>query len=87
MLARLDRVEQIARRKGIGKAAIRHTFGRVLVPGLPADLQPYDAAGMLSLPDGDPNLSPILVYSALVSYYWEETAPRRTGCSSQTPGR
>jgi hypothetical protein len=76
MLARLDRVEQIARRKGIGKAAIRHTFGRVLVPGLPADLQPYDAAGMLSLPDGDPNLSPILVYSALVPYYWEETAPR-----------
>jgi hypothetical protein len=74
MLARLDRVEQIARRHGIGKAAIRRAFGRVLVTGLPANQQPYDAAGMLSLPDGDPNVSPMLVRSTLADYYWEELA-------------
>jgi hypothetical protein len=75
MLARLDQVEQIARRRGIGKAAIRRTFGLVYVTGMPAKPAPYDAAGILSLPEGDPNLSPDLVRSALADYYRQEPEP------------
>ncbi len=45
-LARLDRVEQIALREGIGKTAIRRVFGRVLVPGIP-EKHTSDAASLL----------------------------------------
>jgi hypothetical protein len=76
MLARLDRVEQIARREGIGPAAIRRAFGRVFVTGMPARPEPYDAAGLLSLPRGEANLSRSLVHSALADYYFQEKAPR-----------
>ena len=59
-LTRLDRVEQIALREGIGKATIRRVFGRVLVPGIPAK-HTSDAASLLRIPAGETNQSPALV--------------------------
>ncbi len=46
-LAKLDRAERVARRLGIGREAIRDTFGRVEILEIP---KVYDANGMLDLP-------------------------------------
>ena len=70
-LARLDRVEQIALREGIGKATIRRVFGRVLVPGIPAK-HTSDAASLLRIPEGETNQSSALVKKALSNWYKEE---------------
>ena len=75
-LARLDRAEQIALREGIGKAAIRRVFGRVLVPGIP-EKHASDAASLLRIPEGETNQTPALVKKALGNWYREE--PSREG--------
>jgi hypothetical protein len=74
-LARLDRVEQIALREGIGKAAIRRVFGRVLVPGIP-EKHASDAASLLRIPEGETNQTPALVKKALGNWYREEPETR-----------
>lgn len=74
-LARLDRAEQIALREGIGKAAIRRVFGRVLVPGIP-EKHASDAASLLRIPEDETNQSPTLVKKALGNWYREEPETR-----------
>ncbi len=54
MLARLEEVERVGRRLGLGRETIRRAFGRRLVPGLPDAQRESDAAGLLALPAGDP---------------------------------
>lgn len=61
-LARLDRAEAEARRLGIGRAAIRSAFGRVVVSELPAQ---YDAADMLDLPESGSVDDPVRVRASL----------------------
>ena len=75
MLARLDRVEQIALREGIDKAAIRRVFGRVLVPGIPAK-HTSDAASLLRIPEDETSQIPALVKKALGNWYREEPLTR-----------
>jgi hypothetical protein len=52
-LIRLEGAERVARELGIGRLTIRHTFGRVLVPGIPENQKQSDAASLLALPDHD----------------------------------
>ncbi|HEV3120797.1 MAG TPA: hypothetical protein VGY53_02790, partial [Isosphaeraceae bacterium] len=65
ILARLDRVEEEARRLGIGRAAIRRVFGRILGPGVPEPIPSVDAADLLDLPWNGPVSDPERVRLAL----------------------
>ena len=54
--ARLDQCEQIARRRGWGRDAVRAAFGHMFIPGAVVQDRPelynqYDAAALLDLPD------------------------------------
>jgi hypothetical protein len=75
MLTRLDRVEAIARREGIGKGDIRRVFGRVLAPGIPEN-HTADAASLLRLPEGETRHDPELVRRALGAWYRSEPMAR-----------
>lgn len=75
--ARLDRAEEIARRLGIGRKAIREVFGRVEVPGIPFV---YDAADMLDLPwEGTAQVDPARVREALEPWVALEPDPSPPG--------
>ena len=50
-LARLDRFEEIARSRGIGRSALRKALGRVLVPGMDDRLTDVDSLDLLAIPD------------------------------------
>jgi hypothetical protein len=50
LLKRLDEAERIAREQGIGRRAIRAAFGRMIGPGLPAEVESLDAADLLDVP-------------------------------------
>jgi hypothetical protein len=74
-LHRLDQVEQIALREGIGKGAIRRAFGRVLVPCIPKR-HTADAASLLRIPAGDTLQSAARVRKLLGIYYRNEPLVR-----------
>jgi len=50
-LAELDRVEQTARERGTGRAALRPALGRAVVPGMPETLPDFSALDLLDIPD------------------------------------
>jgi hypothetical protein len=75
-LRRLDLAEQVAARLGIGRAAIRSAFGRVLVPGIPENQTATDAVDLLSLPADGPTSDPARVRAALAEYLRPEPEPR-----------
>jgi hypothetical protein len=49
-LAELDRIEQAARERGTGRAAVRQAIRRVSVPGMPEPALDFDAVDLLDLP-------------------------------------
>lgn len=51
VLARLDRLEEFARAKGIGRSGLRRVLGRVMVPGMPDVVPDLDAVGLLRIPE------------------------------------
>jgi hypothetical protein len=75
VLVRLDHVEQIARRRSIGKGAIRRTFGRVLMPGIPKK-HTADAASLLRVHEEDTRQSASFVREALGDWYKPEPPSR-----------
>jgi len=50
-LAELDQVEHAARERGIGRAALRLTLGRAVVPEMPETLPEFSALDLLDIPD------------------------------------
>ncbi len=83
-LVRLDRVEQIARGAGIGKAAIRRVFGRVLVPGIP-QRHTADAASLLRIPAGETGQDAAFIGRALGEWYMAEPEPRPPWLEASDP--
>jgi hypothetical protein len=82
ILARLDRVEHVARQLGIGRKAIKQVFGRVLGPGVPEQIPSVDAAELLNLPWNGSVSDPERVRIALLALF----APLpRTGPSGDRP--
>ena len=79
-LRRLDQCEEIARRMGWGRDAIRAAFGhrfiQATVGALPPGLQDlYDAAAVLDLPDRGRPVDPWTVRAALGKYFVDEPPP------------
>jgi hypothetical protein len=50
-LERLDRLERIARRSGIGRSGLREVLGRFRVPGMPEFVAELDAISLLRIPE------------------------------------
>jgi hypothetical protein len=75
-LARLDRAEESARRASIGRAVIRRSIGRVLVPGMPAEIAGLDGVNLLSLPEEGTQRDPDRIRSLLVPLLTPEPEPR-----------
>lgn len=75
-LARLDRAEAIGRQLGIGRAAIRRTFGRVVVPGWPSLIAEEDAIDLLDLPEVGPFDDPRRTRASLGPLFAHEPAHR-----------
>jgi hypothetical protein len=71
ILVRLDHVEQISQRHRIGKGAIRRTFGRLLIPGIP-EKHTADAASLLRLKEDDTGQSTLSVRVTLGEWYKPE---------------
>lgn len=57
-LAKLDQAEARARATGIGRDALRQTFGRVPVPGMPDQLVNLSGVDLLDLPEAGRGASP-----------------------------
>jgi membrane-bound metal-dependent hydrolase YbcI (DUF457 family) len=72
-LRRLDQVQVVAARLGIGHDGIRSVFGRLNMPELP---NVYDAAGLLDLPERGLLMDPETIRRAIAPYVFMETEPR-----------
>jgi hypothetical protein len=81
-LRRLDRGEDMARRRGIGRDAIRAAFGHLWVPGAIGGYPPlgqyelYDVAGLLDIPQRGRALDPAAVRAAMAPFLNPEKEPR-----------
>ncbi len=81
-LGQLVQCEQLARRMGWGRQAIRAAFGHRFLPGAGKPLRPedydlYDAAALLDLPDrGRQQADPATVRATLGALYAVEPEPR-----------
>lgn len=80
-LHRLDQVEPIARRLGIGQDGIRAAFGHIYIPGstgrlLMAQREYYDVAAILDLPARGRNSDPAAIRAALGPYLRPEPEQR-----------
>jgi hypothetical protein len=80
-LRRLDQVEPVARRLGIGQDGIRAAFGHIYVPAstgrmLLAQRELYDVAAILDLPARGRNVDPAAIRAALGPYLQAEPEPR-----------
>ncbi len=77
-LIRLDRAGEVARQEGIGREAIRQTFGRIVLPGWPDALTEYDALDLLVLPERGPVVDRRRIIAALGELLANEPRPRPT---------
>lgn len=77
-LRRLDLAEDTARRLGIGRAAIRAAFGRVIVPGIPEKQRGTDAVDLLRLPEEGAVSDQARVLAALGDFLRQEPPLRPT---------
>jgi hypothetical protein len=84
-LARIERAEQVCGRLGIGRAAIRRAFGRVLGPGMPEHLERFDAVDLLAIPELGPETDPMRIRSALRDLLAREPEPRPSWIPAQEP--
>ena len=81
-LRRLDRGEEMARRLGIGRDAVRAAFGYLWVPGALGGYSPlgqhelYDVAGLLDIPERGRPLDPAAVRAALGPFLNQDKEPR-----------
>ncbi len=80
-LRRLDSVEPVARRLGIGRDGIRAAFGHIYIPAstgrlLMAQRELYDVAAILDLPEKGRPLAPQAIRAALGSYLDADPEPR-----------
>jgi hypothetical protein len=81
-LRRLDRGEEMARRLGIGRDAIRTAFGHLWVPGALGGYPPlghyelYDVAGILDIPEHGRALDPAAVRAAMAPFLNPDKEPR-----------
>jgi hypothetical protein len=81
-LRRLDRAEELARRMGLGRDAIRAVFGHPLLPGSfgrqpPTELLDlHDATALLNLPERGAPFNPTTVRNALKPFFAEDKEPR-----------
>lgn len=80
-LRRLDSVEPVARRLGIGQDGIRAAFGHIFIPAstgrlLFAQRELYDVAAILNLPEKGHQVNPESVRAALGSYLHADAEPR-----------
>jgi hypothetical protein len=90
-LRRLDRGEELARRMGLGRDAIRAVFGHPLLPGSfgrqpPTELLDlHDATAMLNLPEHGPRFDPATVRKALTPFFAEDKEPRPNWIAANEP--
>ncbi len=80
-LRRLDSVEPVARRLGIGQDGIRAAFGHIFIPAstgrlLFAQRELYDVAAILDLPAKGRPMHPDAIRAALGSYLHADPEPR-----------
>lgn len=80
-LRRLDSVEPVARRLGIGQDGIRAAFGHIYIPAstgrlLMAQRELYDVAAILDLPEKGRPMAPQAIRAALGSYLEADPEPR-----------
>jgi hypothetical protein len=80
-LRRLDQVEPVARRLGIGQDGIRAAFGHIYIPAstgrlLLAQRELYDVAAILDLPPRGRTVDPAVIRAALGPYLHAEPEPR-----------
>jgi hypothetical protein len=80
-LHRLDQVEPVARRLGIGQDGIRAAFGHIFIPGstgrlLLAQRELYDVAAILDLPPRGRTADPAAIRAALGPYLQADPEPR-----------
>jgi hypothetical protein len=81
-LRRLDRGEELARRMGLGRDAIRAVFGHNLLAGSfgappPTELlDSNDAAALLNLPEQGSRFDPAAVLDVLAPFFSKEKEPR-----------
>jgi hypothetical protein len=86
-LARLDEAQRIARRDGIGREAIRATFGRIIGPGVAAQVPHSDAANLLDLPHAGRVTDPTFVRAALNDVLGPYAEGREADLRLRGPGR
>jgi hypothetical protein len=90
-LRRLDRGEELARRMGLGRDAIRAVFGHPLLPGSFGQqphtelLDLHDAPAMLNLPERGSPFDPATVRSALTPFFAEDKEPRPNWIAPDEP--
>jgi hypothetical protein len=90
-LRRLDRGEEMARRMGLGRDAIRAVFGHPLLSGSfgrkpPTELlNLHDAPAMLNLPERGSPFDPATVRNALTPFFAEDKEPRPSWIAANEP--
>jgi hypothetical protein len=72
-LARLDRVEKIARERETSRSGLREAIGRLSVPGLPVGLTDMDAIDLLSLPESGSLTHPEAIRAAVTAALSDES--------------
>lgn len=75
-LARLDAIERIALKLGVGRAELRNNFGRVLGPGMPEQVLDLDAFDLLVLPGSGRPVDPAVIRASLGDWVAVEPEPR-----------
>ena len=75
-LMRLDNAQRVCARLGIGPESIRRTFGRIIMPGIPASQIQTDVVGIMTLPRDTPEMSITTVRTALKNSILAEPEPR-----------
>jgi hypothetical protein len=64
-LAQLDRLEEIARSRGIGRSGLRKVLRRVAVPGMPETVEGLDAFELLRIPEAGTQNDPEIIRAAV----------------------
>jgi hypothetical protein len=80
-LRRLDRGEELAKREGWNRDAIRNALGHPWVPGTVGLLRPalydaYDAVGLLDVPEHGPSVERAIIRGALGKFLDQQQEPR-----------
>lgn len=75
-LARLDGIQHVATRLGVGRTELRNAFGRVVGPGMPEQVRELDIFDLMVLPHSGLSVDPAIIKNSLGDWVALEPEPR-----------